>query len=79
LFPESFREPKLLDYLSAVRLNLPKNTLRWLAFVGCRWCYPLLAGFGSSDKQVSPFDPIGGSIKFRFSFPYHLNCLLSLT
>jgi hypothetical protein len=55
------------------------NTLRWLAFVGCRWCYPLLAGFGSSDKQVSLFDPKCDPIKFRFSFPYHLNCFLSLT
>jgi len=26
--------PKLPDYLSPVRLNLPKNTLRWMAFLG---------------------------------------------
>jgi hypothetical protein len=39
--PESrLQSPKLLIPLSAVRLNLPKNTLRWLALVGFLRFYP---------------------------------------
>jgi hypothetical protein len=39
--PESrLQLPKLLIPLSAVRLNLPKNTLRWLALVGFLRFYP---------------------------------------
>jgi hypothetical protein len=36
LFPECFFKPELGNYHSAVRLNLPKNTFRWLAFVGTK-------------------------------------------
>ena len=51
-FPESFWQPKLPYSLSAIRLNLPKNTLRWLAFVGFRRCYPPGAGSGPLMKQA---------------------------
>ena len=39
-------------YLSAVWLNLPKNTLQRLVFVGFRRCYPPGSGSGSSGKRV---------------------------
>ena len=52
LVPESFLKPKLLYYLPAVRLNLPKNTLRWLTFVGFFRCYPSSAGSGSFGKMA---------------------------
>jgi len=51
-FPESFRLPKHPDYLSAFRLNLPKNTLRWMMFVGSRRFYPSFPGSGSPRKQA---------------------------
>jgi hypothetical protein len=51
-FPESFRSPKLPDYLSAFRLNLPKNTLRWMMFVGSLRYYPSFPGSGSSVKRA---------------------------
>jgi hypothetical protein len=39
--PESIPQlPKLPLSLSAVRLNLPKNTLQWLALVGFLRFYP---------------------------------------
>lgn len=68
--PESFRRPEPPDFLSAVKLNFPKNILRWMAFDGCLWFYPLVAGSGSWNNRVSPSDPPGGSIKFRSTFPY---------
>jgi hypothetical protein len=52
LSSESFQQPKLPDYLSAVRLNLPKNTLQWLAFVGFRRFYPPGSGSNSSNWQA---------------------------
>jgi len=51
-FPESSLQTEILCSLPAVGLNLPKNTLRWLAFVGFLRCYPLLAGSGSSGKRA---------------------------
>lgn len=66
-------------FFSAVRLNLLKNTLRWIAFYSYRWFAPLLAGFGSLNRQVALFDRIGVTIKLRFSSPCFLSCLLSLT
>jgi len=44
--------PKRLLSLSAFRLNLPKNTLQWLALVGFLWFYPPGSGSGSSDSQA---------------------------
>jgi hypothetical protein len=38
--------------LSAVRLNLPKNTLRWLALVGFLRFYPPGSGSGPSGSQA---------------------------
>jgi len=51
--PESMlQSPKLLILLSAVRLNLPKNTLRWLAFVGFLRFNPQGSGSGPSGSQA---------------------------
>jgi hypothetical protein len=51
--PESSLQlPKLLLPLSAVRLNLPKNTLQWLAFVGFLRFYPPGSGSGPIGSQA---------------------------
>jgi hypothetical protein len=44
--------PKLLQLISAFRLNLPKNTLQWLALVGFLWFYPPGSGSGSFVRQA---------------------------
>ncbi len=69
-FPESFRTPKLPDYLSAFRLNLPKNTLQWLAFVGFLRCYPSfprLRLFRQAGFHLC--GPFRIPVKYCFSFP----------
>jgi hypothetical protein len=51
--PESSpQSPKLLPYLSAFKLNLPKNTLRWLALVGFLRFNPPGSGSGPSGSQA---------------------------
>jgi hypothetical protein len=51
--PENWLQlPKLLLPLSAVRLNLPKNTLQWLALVGFLRFYPPGAGSGPFRRRA---------------------------
>ena len=65
---------------SSLLLNLPKNSLRsvWLV-TAWNGFYLFLAGSGSSDKRVSPFDWTACTLKRRWSAPYLSSCLLSLT
>jgi hypothetical protein len=52
-FPESLPQlPKLPHLLSAVRLNLPKNTLQWLALVGFLRFNPPGSGSGPFGRQA---------------------------
>jgi hypothetical protein len=54
-FPDSGKLSTVAEapaFLSAVRLNLPKNTLRWLALVGFLRFYPPGSGSGPSRRQA---------------------------
>jgi hypothetical protein len=53
LIPDKIMQlPKLPHPLSAIRLNLPKNTLRWLALVGFLRFYPPGSGSDPSRSQA---------------------------
>jgi hypothetical protein len=74
--PESMLQlPKLLVLLSAVRLNFPKNTLRWLALVGSfgfTLCFRLRpfrqSGFHLSGQNIFPLKVRVLSPAFRTAF-----------
>jgi hypothetical protein len=64
---KNLQSPKLPHPLSAVRLNLPKNTLQWLALVGFLRCYPPGSGSGPFRRQAFT-RPVRSASQLRSAF-----------